>query len=556
MPLQLKNSNATITLQAPITQVGGAVDSVNGMTGDVVIDIPSKTSQLENDSDFATNSALKTEVAGLATKSELEAVEGKIPAHVVEYTQQTLTDEQKKQARENIEAVDTANGLLPVECILPFGFNTTNKTVFVKNGVMLPLDYSTATGDMKTAISRFSLLLNSLNMTPAIIDATVESFATLIKNGIFGDDFYGSYTYPSNVLYIYDSPFSPQTVIRMWSYYSASDSRKGFALRADKANGNTFTRAYNITASEYANNYISYTSIPLAAYASDSGDTPSIRQVEVASAPTTAKQIATKQYVDDGLAQKAPAGDYATKEELAAKQDTLTAGNNITIVDGVISATGGSSGSGIKSIRFRTGKIAEEETSAQFKEWLTYLWNIGDGSYVDLSKCIVTIDGQVMDSVYCQSIGTSQYIYFYPAVLSNFVDNNDKLARYYYMCDYSIAMTKAQDYSYINKSQYATTLLTSDNYTQYISTGGNYTTDSSDSNLYNATQLYICIYNSGGYYAFVDIRPEQNMTLGNCTYRNYSYAIGSTIHSLFYDGNNLIINNDGTDDNIQFIWYK
>lgn len=311
MPLQLKNSNATITLQAPITQVGGgAVDSVNGQVGDVVLDIPSKTSQLENDSDFATNSALKTEIA---------AVEGKIPAHSVEYTQQTLTDEQKKQVRKNIGAVDTANGLLPVECVFPLGLNTTNKTVFVKNGVMLPLDYSTATGDIKKAILGFSMLVNSSNMTPAIIDTYVKSFATLIENGIFGDDFYSSYTYPSNVLYIYDSPFSPQTVICMWSYYSASDSRKGYALRADKANGNTFTRAYNITASEYANDYISYTSIPLAAYASESGDTPSIQQVEVASAPTTAKQIATKEYVDDGLAQKAPAGDYVTNSALSEK---------------------------------------------------------------------------------------------------------------------------------------------------------------------------------------------------------------------------------------------
>ena len=79
MPLQLKNSNATITLQAPIVG-GGAVDSVNGMTGDVVLDIPSKTSQLENDSDFATNSALKTEVAGLATKKEVAVIESKIPS--------------------------------------------------------------------------------------------------------------------------------------------------------------------------------------------------------------------------------------------------------------------------------------------------------------------------------------------------------------------------------------------------------------------------------------------------------------------------------------------
>lgn len=76
MPLQLKNSNATITLQAPIVG-GGAVDSVNGMTGDVVLDIPSKTSQLENDSGFLTQ---HQDVSSLATKSEVKAVESKIPS--------------------------------------------------------------------------------------------------------------------------------------------------------------------------------------------------------------------------------------------------------------------------------------------------------------------------------------------------------------------------------------------------------------------------------------------------------------------------------------------
>ena len=39
---------------------------------------------------------------------------------------------------------------------------------------------------------------------------------------------------------------------------------------------------------------------------------------------------------------KQPAGDYATKTQLAAKQDKLTAGTNITIEGNVISATGGS----------------------------------------------------------------------------------------------------------------------------------------------------------------------------------------------------------------------
>ena len=54
MPIKLKANNGNIDLKAPIKQVGGKVDSVNGMTGDVVLDIPSKTSDLVNDSGFLT----------------------------------------------------------------------------------------------------------------------------------------------------------------------------------------------------------------------------------------------------------------------------------------------------------------------------------------------------------------------------------------------------------------------------------------------------------------------------------------------------------------------
>lgn len=52
MPIKIKANNGNIDLQVPIK--GGAVDSVNGMTGDVVLDIPSKTSDLVNDSGFLT----------------------------------------------------------------------------------------------------------------------------------------------------------------------------------------------------------------------------------------------------------------------------------------------------------------------------------------------------------------------------------------------------------------------------------------------------------------------------------------------------------------------
>ena len=68
MPIKLKANNGNIDLKAPIKQVGGKVDSVNGMTGDVVLDIPSKTSDLVNDSGFLTQ--IPSEYV---TETELEA---------------------------------------------------------------------------------------------------------------------------------------------------------------------------------------------------------------------------------------------------------------------------------------------------------------------------------------------------------------------------------------------------------------------------------------------------------------------------------------------------
>lgn len=68
MPIKLRANNGNIDLKAPIKQMGGAVDSVNGMTGDVVLDIPSKTSDLVNDSGYLTEHQSLSEYA---KKSEL-----------------------------------------------------------------------------------------------------------------------------------------------------------------------------------------------------------------------------------------------------------------------------------------------------------------------------------------------------------------------------------------------------------------------------------------------------------------------------------------------------
>lgn len=75
MPIKLKANNGNIDLKVPIQQIGGKVDSVNGMTGDVVLDIPSNTSQLINDSGFITE---HQDISGLATKSDIKTVEDKI----------------------------------------------------------------------------------------------------------------------------------------------------------------------------------------------------------------------------------------------------------------------------------------------------------------------------------------------------------------------------------------------------------------------------------------------------------------------------------------------
>lgn len=80
MPIVLKGKKNNIELQVPVCSGGGssgAVSSVNGQTGDVVIDVPSKVSELENDLGYLTEhqslDALATKEAlndGLAAKQD------------------------------------------------------------------------------------------------------------------------------------------------------------------------------------------------------------------------------------------------------------------------------------------------------------------------------------------------------------------------------------------------------------------------------------------------------------------------------------------------------
>ena len=89
MPIKLKANNGNIDLKVPIKQVGGKVDSVNGMTGDVVLDIPSKTSDLVNDSGFLTE---HQSLADYAKKSEIPDVSGFLTSIPDEYVTEAELD--------------------------------------------------------------------------------------------------------------------------------------------------------------------------------------------------------------------------------------------------------------------------------------------------------------------------------------------------------------------------------------------------------------------------------------------------------------------------------
>ena len=62
-------------------EIKAGVTSVNGMEGDVVIDIPSKVSELENDANYATRSEIPTRVSQLENDSNY-ATQSEIPTKV------------------------------------------------------------------------------------------------------------------------------------------------------------------------------------------------------------------------------------------------------------------------------------------------------------------------------------------------------------------------------------------------------------------------------------------------------------------------------------------
>ena len=67
--LKLKTVNSNDLLGEGNIEIQAGVTSVNGQTGEVVIDVPTKVSQLENDSNYATQSELPKKTSELTNDS-------------------------------------------------------------------------------------------------------------------------------------------------------------------------------------------------------------------------------------------------------------------------------------------------------------------------------------------------------------------------------------------------------------------------------------------------------------------------------------------------------
>ena len=188
MPIKLKANNGNIDLKAPIKQVGGAVDSVNGMTGDVVLEIPSKTSDLVNDSGFLTQ--IPDEYV---TETELDA-KGYLTEH------QSLADYAKKSEIPDVSGFLTS---IPDEYVTEAeldakGYLTQHQSLseYAKKSELFSKDYNDLTN--KPTIPSVEGLASTQyvdNKVATKQDTLTAGSNITIENGVISASG-GSYTLP------------------------------------------------------------------------------------------------------------------------------------------------------------------------------------------------------------------------------------------------------------------------------------------------------------------------------------------------------------------------
>lgn len=165
----VNNKGESVVFTPAAAGGGGAVDSVNGQTGTVVLDIPTKVSELENDSGYLTS---HQDISNLATKVELSAVESSIPS---EYLKNASVADNKltitKSSGDTIEFSGGGGGTVEKEWLI---ITADIGTITTEEGVSYstPENVSATKEDIKAAYAAGQNILLKLN-DPQIMSGIV-----------------------------------------------------------------------------------------------------------------------------------------------------------------------------------------------------------------------------------------------------------------------------------------------------------------------------------------------------------------------------------------------
>lgn len=258
---------------------------------------------------------------------ELKTPTGGGSSDAVLYTPQTLTAGQKKQARENVGAWEAYNGAVPVVCeyekYIPAGTRAT-KTLIVTSGQLNPPLLDAAATDVLTA---WNYLMNTGTVfsptRPKGAQTLVKHIATLVNAGIFGDSFMST---QGNVFEANTEFYKNGNNISI----EAHTDKKLIAVRCTyPEKGIYFALYYYLETETFDDSGVFH--LALTSSSLKSNDTVlTFPQQTMAAAPTEDMQIATKKYVDDGLAEKLSTQGGEISASLEVGQ-TVSAGGAMSV---------------------------------------------------------------------------------------------------------------------------------------------------------------------------------------------------------------------------------
>ena len=156
--------------------------------------------------------------------------------------------------------IDKNNGMTPVECVFPplfDGGSETSKTLYVKQGVINPVDYKTVTDDIKTAWRNLIFLTDATVGKLSSYQSDIKGIAPLIEIGVFGEDFFNTVTWDSSCVF-FDDPITQSKKITIWA---TSASTKSFGINVDGPKGYYASDSYSILNDEFNGNGVVRTTL-------------------------------------------------------------------------------------------------------------------------------------------------------------------------------------------------------------------------------------------------------------------------------------------------------